>query len=173
MAGNACTSTLSTVPEADRRSCRRRAAMPGRTSWATPSTTTISTTPASTARRRIYGYLTARGARRRLSDRDSVSQGLGGAHRRGRARRRRAGTGGRRVLELLLRAEQRVEHLGAKLLVGRDGDAAADSEQQQQPAEAEPPLALLGRVLDRFGRLARGLIGVAQVALQLLVLEQG
>src|SRR5436853_5848701 len=58
---------------------------------------------------------------------------------RGAAHRRRVGAallgrGGRGVLELLFRAEQHVQHLGAKPLVERDGKTSANEQDQQTTA---------------------------------------
>src|SRR3954453_22578304 len=66
-----------------------------------------------------------------------------GACRR-RRRGRRGGRGCRLVVELLLRAEQRVEHLVAQTLAHAERDRGADDAQEQQLAETEAPPALLG-----------------------------
>src|SRR6185437_9336014 len=74
--------------------------------------------------------------------------------------------GGRGVLELLLRAEQHVEHLGTKALVERDGQASAN--QQEHEATPAPLLLAAGlgvpqrvrRVLQGRGRLAELLLGL-------------
>src|SRR4030081_3067115 len=84
-----------------------------------------------------------------------------------------APAGRRRVLELLLGAEQRVEHLRAQLLAAGERDAAAEREHQQLAAEtAAFPNPPLGRFAQRERRVADRLEGVAKVTLQLLVLEQ-
>src|SRR5829696_1433716 len=76
----------------------------------------------------------------------------------------------RRVLELLLGAEERVEHLLAKSLAGDERHARTHESDQEETALAA--LALLraaqrlGRVLERVGR-------DAQLALRLLVLGHG
>src|SRR4051812_48182204 len=87
-------------------------------------------------------------------------------------RSRWRGSGGRRgVLELLLRTEQRVEHLLAQALGHRQRDAGADDADEQQPAEAEALLLLLGRLAQRHGDVAEVARGLLDVLLQLLVLE--
>src|SRR5438552_12554044 len=74
---------------------------------------------------------------------------LGGAYGRGRLRRGRGRR--RRVLELLLGTEQRVEELGAKALAQGERESSADREDQELAAEATTPLlgALLGRLAQR------------------------
>ena len=72
----------------------------------------------------------------------------------------------RAVLELLLGAEQPVEHRLAQVLAERDRERGAEQGDHQQPAPAAP-LALAAQLV---GRLAKRLGGGAQVALHLLVL---
>ena len=73
----------------------------------------------------------------------------------GVGRRRR---GGRAVVELLLGAEQQVEHLRAKALAERERERAADRDQQQRAAEAAAPAAARCgalRAARRWRRAAR------------------
>ena len=72
------------------------------------------------------------------------------------SRRRRlgagsAGSGGRAVVELLLGAEQQVEHLRAQALAERDREHAGDGEQQQRASHAAAAAAL-GRLTQRSWR---------------------
>src|SRR4051794_11042455 len=90
---------------------------------------------------------------------------LGRAYRRSRARRR----GGRGVLELLLGAEQRVEHPLAQALAQSECNTGTDDQEQQLPAHAA--LALLLAAAKRIGsflqRRRRGL----KLLLRLLVVK--
>src|SRR3954470_24840302 len=87
----------------------------------------------------------------------------------GRACRGARSRGGRRgVLELLLGAEQRVEHLLAQPLGQRRGAPPADDAEQQDAAEPAAALALLRRLVERHARVARAARGLADVLLQLL-----
>src|SRR2546422_4115424 len=88
-------------------------------------------------------------------------RGLGG----GRGRR------GGAVVELLLGAEQRIEHLLAQALAQCERKTGADRNDQQPATHAAlaPPRALPERRSD----LTQGDGRIAQVTLELLVLEQG
>src|SRR6185437_2126716 len=94
----------------------------------------------------------------------------------GTRRRRRGRADRRRVLELLLGAEQGVQHLGAQALRNRQRDDRAD--QQDHELAAEPALLLLlglgvlGRVRERHGGVAARLERRSKLALQLLVVDQ-
>src|SRR6476619_5375898 len=91
-----------------------------------------------------------------------------------RRRPRRCGSRSRRgVLELLLRAEQRVEHLLAQPLGDDQGDRAADEAEQDQLAEptAAAALLLLRRLIQADRDVAHAARGLADVLLQLLVVE--
>ena len=84
----------------------------------------------------------------------------------------RVTTRGRRgVLELLLGAEQGVEHLLAQPLGEGERDSAADDAEQQDAAEAAALLLLLGRLVQRDARVAHAARGLLDVLLELLVLE--
>src|SRR5256714_887724 len=80
--------------------------------------------------------------------------------------------GGRRgVLELLLGAEQRIQHLLAQTLGQRERSARTDDQEEDPPA---PALLLLGlRAAQRVGRVAEGGRGLLELLLGLLVVEQG
>ena len=79
---------------------------------------------------------------------------------------------GRGVVELLLGAEQRVEHLVAQALAHGEGHAGADDADQQQLGEAAAALLLLlGALAQRLTGVAERLGGVLDFLLQLLVVE--
>ena len=90
------------------------------------------------------------------------------ARRRGGRRRRR------RVLELLLVAEQRVQHLDAQLLAAgqREPDAEARTITACGRSRGACAACFFGRLGQRRGRIAQRLDRVLQVVLELLVLEQ-
>src|SRR3954453_10100462 len=100
-------------------------------------------------------------------DRSALRRRLRGGAARGRRRRR----GRRGVLELLLLAEERVEHLVAQVLAHAERHAGADDEQHQRAAEA-PLLLLLGALAQRVGGLLEVLGGLLDALLQLLVVEE-
>src|ERR1039458_8646044 len=95
------------------------------------------------------------------------SGGCGGDRWRGLRR-----SGGRAVVELLLRPEQQVEHLRAQILAKDQREPSRDGQQQKrstQPAFA--PAGLLGALLECARSVPQGLRRLAQLALALLVLE--
>src|SRR4051794_6424238 len=93
-----------------------------------------------------------------------------------RAAGRSRGRGVRRVVELLLGAEERVEDLAAQALAGGDRDGAADDRDEQELAHAALALGLglgvLGRVTQRGRRVAQRVGGALEVLVQLLVLDE-
>ena len=157
-----------TGPDLLSRSRSRSAAIPGSTSCAITSTARTTPAVAMAMIRRIECNVTEarprsrppRGAlndERRPEGRLLKCRGLvaplGGAY--GRGRRRRARGRRRRVLELLLGTEQRVEHLGAELLAGGERESGAEADDQQLAAEAAALLgAPLRRLVQRDGRVA-------------------
>src|SRR5204863_9707624 len=70
-----------------------------------------------------------------------------------RLARRRRGRRGGGVLELLLRAKERVEHLLAKVLGEGEREHRSHEQEQQQPAA--PALPLLLRPAERVGRITQ------------------
>src|SRR5438445_12763367 len=86
-----------------------------------------------------------------------------------RCRARRGG--GRAVLELLLGAEQRVEHLLPQAFRQRERGTRRDDQEDHPP----PPAAVLLRLgaTQRVGRLAERARGLPQLALRLLVVDEG
>src|SRR5215210_6388820 len=88
--------------------------------------------------------------------------------RRRRARRRHGGAG---VLELLLGAGQRVEHLLAQTLAHRQGETAGDRH-REDPAEEPAAGLLFARSLAQgHRRVAQRLGGIPDVLLELLIVE--
>src|SRR4051794_34548558 len=91
---------------------------------------------------------------------------------RRRRRRRRRGGGGRLVVELLLRPEERVEHLVAQALAEAQRQAGTDDADQQELAEPAAALAALRPLAQRVARALQRVRRVLQLALELLVVEQ-
>src|SRR6516225_12217840 len=91
------------------------------------------------------------------------SSSCGGARRRGLRRRC-----GRAVVELLLRAEQQVEHLRAQALAQRDREHTRDREQQQRASEAAAAAALRG-FAQGVRRVAQSDCRLPQFTLELAV----
>src|SRR3954452_25471565 len=88
-----------------------------------------------------------------------------------RLARRRRGRRGGGVLELLLRAKERVEHLLAKVLGEGEREHRSHEQEQQQPAA--PALTLLLRPAERVGRITQMGSRFLQLLLRLLVVHDG
>ena len=128
--------------------CRRRSGSPPRSSGSRPSSRPRSSGTSRCCRSRSWVPAAGRAWRRRCG-------------RRG---------GGRGVLELLLGAEQRVEHLLAQALGDGERDAAADDVSSSRRPKLRPFLCL-GASRSATRRVAERLGGVLEVLLQLLVVE--
>src|SRR5579862_4969071 len=93
--------------------------------------------------------------------------------RRGRRRLSRAAVRRWRVLELLLCAEQQVEHLRAQRLRAGQREPAAETDDQQRAAEPESTAGALAlRVAERDRRVASRSQRTSELGMQLAVLEQ-
>jgi hypothetical protein len=96
------------------------------------------------------------------------SSGGGRTGRCGLRRRRR-----RAVVELLLGADEKVEHARAQVLAEDHRQRACDREQQQRAADPSAPARLLGGLAQRARRLAQRVRRIPDLALELAILEQG